>query len=342
MERQPDFFDTASAPRPTVSVVMCTYNGGKYLREQLDSIVRQTYPVLELLIQDDGSTDDTLYICQTYAARYGFVHVYRNESPQGVNRNFISCIRRAKGDYIAISDQDDIWALDKLSCQMARIGDALFSSCFSEPFSADAQVSVHVDGRLPNHTAERLIHVGSCPGHTQLFRRDFLDKIPDVDHWLQYFMYDHLFQIVAACYGSISFCDRTRVYNRRHVSAVTYSKPLDYTKSLRNMLAVVKRTYALYRELRPAMRYHFGWVYALLSALPAEADHKADAQKIAYYQTKKSFWAYLRLTALYVKCRHKISYSDDASGCSTLLRALYFPISCSDYFRHLSARIKIR
>ena len=50
--------------KPTVSIILCTYNGARFIREQLDSIVAQTYPLLEVIIQDDGSTDDTVAICQ--------------------------------------------------------------------------------------------------------------------------------------------------------------------------------------------------------------------------------------------------------------------------------------
>lgn len=322
----------------TISVIMCTYNGEKYLREQLDSIIAQTYPVLELIVQDDGSTDGTKDILEEYVNRYSYVSVYYNSVPKGVNGNFISCIRRAKGDYIAISDQDDIWEPDKLEVQIERIGDRLFSSGFSKPFASGENVIIHFDSRKPNCTAERFIHVGSLPGHTQLLRRDFLDKIPDVDYWLQYFMYDHLFQIIAACYGSISFCDKILVNQRRHLAASTYTEPVSYKKDFRNIFFTLKRTGILYKELRPVMRNYFERVYELLSSLPADAIYKKDAQKIAYCQAQKTLWAYIVLTALYVKCRYKIFYTNEMPMVISLVRALYYPISCSDYFRYLSKK----
>ena len=62
-----------------VSVVMCTYNGERYLREQLDSIVQQTYPIYEMIVQDDCSTDETMVIVCDYARRYPFIKVFQNE-----------------------------------------------------------------------------------------------------------------------------------------------------------------------------------------------------------------------------------------------------------------------
>lgn len=67
----------------TVAVVMCTYNGEKFLREQLDSILRQTYPISEIIVQDDCSTDSTVAILRSYAARDGRVRVIVNEHNLG-------------------------------------------------------------------------------------------------------------------------------------------------------------------------------------------------------------------------------------------------------------------
>ncbi len=92
----------------TVAVVMCTYNGGMFLREQLDSILRQTYPISEIIVQDDCSTDDTMDILRSYAARDNRVRVTRNAVNLGFNRNFRSAVMKATADFVAISDQDDV------------------------------------------------------------------------------------------------------------------------------------------------------------------------------------------------------------------------------------------
>ena len=94
----------------TVSVVMCTYNGKQFLREQMDSILAQDYPLHEIIVQDDRSTDDTWDILQTYAkAHPGLFKLFRNDEQLGFNRNFHTALLRATGQYVAISDQDDIY-----------------------------------------------------------------------------------------------------------------------------------------------------------------------------------------------------------------------------------------
>ena len=107
----------------TVSVIVCTYNGEQYLREQLDSILLQTYPIRELIIQDDGSTDGTVQIAKEYEAGHPQVKVYLNEHNLGFNANFETAAMRATSDFIAIADQDDVWYPAKIEKQVAAIGD---------------------------------------------------------------------------------------------------------------------------------------------------------------------------------------------------------------------------
>lgn len=139
-----------------VSVVMCTYNGARYLREQIDSIVHQTYPIYELIIQDDHSADDTLAIAREYAERYPFIQVFVNEGERGVNSNFYSAMRRATGDFIAISDQDDIWNPQKIEWQVRTIGEAYLSAGITRPFADGADAKVYFDTRAPNIRLERI------------------------------------------------------------------------------------------------------------------------------------------------------------------------------------------
>lgn len=324
----------------TVSVVMCTYNGDRFLRQQLDSIVNQTFSIYELIIQDDQSTDSTWEILKEYESKYSYVHIYQNEQRRNINDNFFTAINRAGGDFIAISDQDDIWELNKLEVQIDSIGDNWLSSGFSKPFSADTSIEIHFDDRVPNYTLERMIYVGMTPGHTMLIRRNLIDKISELDRWKTYFMYDRLIQMVAAAYGKIQFCNVVLVNNRRHVSAATYTPAQNYQRSLKNIVASIKRTVLLYLELRPFMREHFFNVYDFLASIPSDVINKENAMKMAYYQSQSSIISYLSLSLLCLKVRNKIFYSIEKNAFFSILRALYFPISCSDYFRYMSKNFK--
>ena len=91
-----------------ISIAMATYNGELFIREQLDSILTQTLSDWELIVCDDGSTDNTLSILQEYANNDSRIKIYQNETNLGFKRNFEKAIGLCSGEYIALCDQDDI------------------------------------------------------------------------------------------------------------------------------------------------------------------------------------------------------------------------------------------
>lgn len=98
------------------SVAMCTYNGAKHLRQQLESIINQDSHVYEIIICDDGSKDETIAIIQDVAISSRIpIHLFVNDSNLGIIRNFAKAISFCKGDIILLSDQDDIWMKNKVS-----------------------------------------------------------------------------------------------------------------------------------------------------------------------------------------------------------------------------------
>lgn len=99
--------------RKTISVAMTTYNGERYLREQLDSIYNQTLQPDEVIVCDDNSQDGTLAILEEYCQKKGLQY-YKNTPALGVNENFYKAISLCSGDYISLSDQDDIWLPTKI------------------------------------------------------------------------------------------------------------------------------------------------------------------------------------------------------------------------------------
>ena len=98
-----------------ISVALCTYNGEKYIRQQLDSILSQTMPVDEIVIHDDRSTDSTYEILSWYASQYSQIKLIRNIQNVGYKKNFEEALRDCNGDYIFFSDQDDVWTKDKVA-----------------------------------------------------------------------------------------------------------------------------------------------------------------------------------------------------------------------------------
>lgn len=319
----------------TVSIVMCTYNGAQYLSQQLDTIVAQTYPLHEVIIQDDGSTDNTVDIIKMYAERYPIIKFFNNEARHGVNGNFFSAMRRATGDLIAISDQDDLWEHEKISRMVATIGDALMCSCRTKPFSDDGS-QVGYDERMPNYRLPRLLFA-SILGHSTLFRRELLDRIVLTDNYY-HTVYDDILGITAAACGRIVVCNELLVHQRRHAAATTISQ-YDFDK--RRTPSVANGLYILWWSLRhyPSVKQQLATVFRPRQEM---LQHIQDASSPAYYDALRicelegtpGLCSLLRLTRLFVRHRHYLFYSE-GHGLVNFARAVLFPVMQIYNYRYL-------
>ena len=105
--------------QPMISIAICTYNGGAYLASQLKSILTQTRPVDEVILCDDGSSDDTVEVARRVLEGSGTSYaIHRNVPGLGVAKNFERAIRLCRGDIVFTSDQDDIWKPNKVAAMM--------------------------------------------------------------------------------------------------------------------------------------------------------------------------------------------------------------------------------
>jgi glycosyltransferase involved in cell wall biosynthesis len=180
-----------------LSVAMGTYNGGLYLREQLDSIAAQTRPPDELVVCDDGSTDRTVAILDDFAATAPFpVRVHVNPTNLGTPKNFERAIGLTTGEVIALADQDDVWyphKLERLENGLAR--SERIGLAFSDADVVDDRLrpvgyrlwealrTVERNRRLVarGHLFEALIRDDIVSGCTAAFRADYKDLVIPID-----------------------------------------------------------------------------------------------------------------------------------------------------------------
>lgn len=151
-----------------ISIAMATYNGAKYLQEQLDSFLYQTRLPDELVVCDDGSTDATLDILEDFRQQAPFaVRVYRNEVNLGYIKNFEKALSLCTGDIIYLSDQDDVWLCKKIE-QIERIflSDSSAMVVVNDQFVTDADLSLSDRTALENvksaGVAESWFVAGCC------------------------------------------------------------------------------------------------------------------------------------------------------------------------------------
>lgn len=201
-----------STPAPRISVAMCTYNGGRYLQEQLESIALQTRLPCELVVCDDRSTDDTLALLKRFQSEAPFaVKIIQNSQRLGSTRNFDQAIGLARGSMIALCDQDDRWASTKLERLSVRLTeDPFLGGVFSDAKLIDGDGRETGQQLFAKHkftTAKQREFVG-CPtatllkhdvvtGATMMFRasiRRYCSPIPASwvhDGWLAWMIAIH-------------------------------------------------------------------------------------------------------------------------------------------------------
>lgn len=120
---------------PLVSIIMPTYNCGRFIKDSIDSVLAQTYTNWELLIVDDCSTDNTESIVRAYKDTR--IHYFRNEKNKGAALTRNRALREAKGRYIAFLDSDDLWIPEKLERQIAHMKQKGYAFTYHEYIEMD-------------------------------------------------------------------------------------------------------------------------------------------------------------------------------------------------------------
>jgi glycosyltransferase involved in cell wall biosynthesis len=206
---------------PLVSVVLGTYNGEAYLRDQLRSVLAQTYPALEIIAIDDGSKDRTVELLREYAGRDPRMRVVVNERNLGFIRNFEKGCRLAGGEYIALCDQDDYWFPEKIEKMVRSIGGYPMIYCDSQLCGEDLEALGPRISDLVHYQSfddcRQLCVFSRMYGHATLITRElyekaspFLDEVPH-DGWLAYH---------ATLYGGVRYLPEVLVKYRQHAGNV--------------------------------------------------------------------------------------------------------------------------
>lgn len=208
-----------------ISVVLCSYNGARFIQEQVQSILAQTYPIQELIIVDDDSGDDTVTIVEGLASMDKRIKLYRNPQNMGFSANFEKALLLATTDIIAIADQDDYWHPEKIQKMMfAWHPEIPLIYCDSVRFSNE--LPVHPQPNKKNRKLEGddpkcIAMFNTISGHAMLLRKSLLEKALPIPPAVYY---DWWLAVVAMCNGAVQFLPEILVYQRAHDQNVTIQK----------------------------------------------------------------------------------------------------------------------
>lgn len=214
----------------TLSIALCTYNGSKFLREQLQSLANQTLLPFEVIITDDCSTDNTASIIQEFSNQLN-IRIFVNNSALKVTKNFEKAISLCSGDIILLCDQDDIWHADKLAKisqyfqenpnQAAVFSDAdlvdekgvsLNKNFWSVVRFLEPQIQYFKDGNV----VELLLAGNRSAGCMMALRRELVEKIIPFPTQIPLMIHDNWITIVAAMLDSIGIIEEQLISYRQH------------------------------------------------------------------------------------------------------------------------------
>jgi glycosyltransferase involved in cell wall biosynthesis len=263
-----------------ISVAMCTYNGSRFLREQLESLLAQTLLPDEIVIGDDVSTDDTLDLLEAFsvvAVERGIsVRITRNERNLGFAANFDSTLSRTGGDVVFLCDQDDVWHPEKIERMCgefasrprlgllhtdARLIDAegrdMECGLFEALEMSKAEISAEHDG----NAFEVLMRRNTVTGATAAIRREaLLGSLPIPEGWI----HDEWLALRCSLTWHVDCIEWPSIGYRQHeanqigVRRRTISEKIGLNRRLKKRDVMVEIAERLERVLRryDAARYH--------------------------------------------------------------------------------------
>jgi len=208
---------------PLVSIVLCTYNGEQFLKDQLTSVLTQTYPNLEIIIVDDNSTDGTKDLLIWFAGQHDNIKLFFNERNLGYNKNFEKALSLSNGEYISICDQDDIWFQEKIQRLMGTIGDnwAVFSNSEFVDWQMKPMGLKLISNNLIIDSYKSTLMENFFTGHTSLLRRKSLQYILPIP---EFGFYDWWIGFICSYHKKLIFHNEVLTYYRVHRESVTQSK----------------------------------------------------------------------------------------------------------------------
>lgn len=211
-----------------VCILLATYNGEKYLKEQLKSILNQTYKNFVVLISDDASQDDTVNIIQKYAKEFpDKIYYLGNEKKGGAVENFSFLLKNSvKADYYMFSDQDDIWCEDKVIKSINRIKlmkmngkSNCLAYCDAQLVDENEQVIAksflkNSKFKMRKENRKTILVSSFAPGAAMIFDAELYDLVKDIPY--EAHIHDWWVLLNAVYFGNVEFIDEQLYKYRQH------------------------------------------------------------------------------------------------------------------------------
>lgn len=225
-----------------VDILLATYNGEEYLREQIDSILNQTHTEFRLLISDDGSKDSTRKILEEYKNKDSRVEVFMQEKNLGVVKNFEFLLGKVEAKYYMFSDQDDIWKENKIEKSLNKIEEG-FDLVYSDLEVVDENLNVTYNSywklkgiynKIKKYNNFESLYLNNfVTGCTIISRKDLIKDVLPLPNTSKYVLHDYWISLIISQNGKISYVEEPLIKYRQHKNnKVGSKKKSDELKSI--------------------------------------------------------------------------------------------------------------
>ena len=237
-----------------VDVLLATHNGEKYVKEQIDSILNQTYKNIKLIISDDASTDKTREILKEYEQNEK-IKVYYQEKNLGYIKNFEFLLQQVENNLYMLSDQDDIWKEEKIEKSVEKLKSENLDLVFGDLEAVDENLNtlyksfdkyMKLDRKINKCIGSyKLQYLYNCiTGCTILSKKDFLNKILPLPKSTKYMVHDYWIGLIVSLNGKIGYIKEPYIKYRQHgnnqVGLGKESHKLNKLDDVRNLFLDVK------------------------------------------------------------------------------------------------------
>ena len=208
-----------------VDILMATYNGEKYLKEQLESILNQTYTNIRLLINDDCSTDKTIEILKEYEQKDNRIYVQYNKENLGSIKNFENLLSRVENKYFMLADQDDVWMPQKVEKSLDKITKENADLVFTDLEAVDENLKTITPSvvrymgfkkNIDKYNDYKLVFLRNCvTGCTIISKKELIKKYIPIPN-KEPMVHDWWMALMIAQDGKLAFLDEPTIKYRQH------------------------------------------------------------------------------------------------------------------------------
>lgn len=272
-----------------IDILLTTYNGEKYLKEQIDSILNQTYTNFRLLISDDCSKDSTIKILKEYEQKDNRIKVFLQEKNLGYVKNFEFLLTKVENEIYALSDQDDVWNNDKVEKTYKKLKEEDADLVFTDLEIVNEKLKtinssfndyMFLSRKIKKYYKDyRLQYLYNCiTGCTLMSKKKYLEKIIPIPMDSKYVIHDTWIGLIVALNGKIAYLDEATIKYRQHGNNQVGSNHTSHKYTKLNQV----------RELFIEVKYQLFNTYVKNSIIFTKDLQKQNEKALKYFEILKN------------------------------------------------------